>query len=268
MSDRPRRRTVVGGMAAAGTLFPAWTPAPARTPENPDMIVSPIVELRQYTLHPGRRDILIDLFEREFVETQEAAGATVIGQFRDLDAPDRYVWLRGFPDMEARKAALEAFYFGPVWQAHRTAANATLIDSDNVLLLRPLDAASGFSLGERAPVGASGPGRGVVVASVHALSGPDDALPVRFREAVAPRLAAAGLAPRAVLTTEASPNTFPRLPVREGERVLVWLAAAADPDAADAAIARARADPGLEGLLDHPLQLMRLQPTARSRLHG
>ena len=268
MIDRPHRRAFVGGIAVAGTIFPAWAPAIAGASETPDMIVSPVVELRQYTLYPGQRDVLIDMFEREFVETQEAVGVTIIGQFRDLDAPDRYVWLRGFPDMEARKAALEAFYFGPVWQTHRTAANATLIDSDNVLLLRPLDAGYGFSLGDRAPIGVSGPGRGVVVAGVQALSEPDDALPGRFREAVAPRLAAAGLRPCAVLTTEASPNTFPQLPVREGERMLVWLAVAADADAADAAIARARADPGLEGLLDHSLQLMRLQPTARSRLHG
>ncbi len=42
---------------------------------------SPIVELRQYTLHPGQRDVLIELFERAFIEVQEAGGATVIGQF-------------------------------------------------------------------------------------------------------------------------------------------------------------------------------------------
>ncbi|WP_406513549.1 hypothetical protein [Streptomyces sp. NBC_00161] len=35
-----------------------------------------IVELRQYTLHPGARDTLIALFEREFVAGQEAAGMT------------------------------------------------------------------------------------------------------------------------------------------------------------------------------------------------
>jgi hypothetical protein len=34
----------------------------------------PLVELRQYTLHPGKRDVLIDLFDREFVESQEALG--------------------------------------------------------------------------------------------------------------------------------------------------------------------------------------------------
>lgn len=47
-----------------------------------------VVELRQYTLLPGRRDELIDVFDRELVETQEACGMTVLGQFRDEDRPD------------------------------------------------------------------------------------------------------------------------------------------------------------------------------------
>jgi hypothetical protein len=66
---------------------------------------SPIVELRKYTLHPGGRDVLIDLFEREFIESQEDLGMKVIGQFVDLDDPDRFVWLRGFSDMDARERA-------------------------------------------------------------------------------------------------------------------------------------------------------------------
>ncbi|MGH2474717.1 MAG: NIPSNAP family protein, partial [Candidatus Limnocylindrales bacterium] len=74
----------------------------------------PVVELRQYTLHAGQRDVLVELFDREFVESQEAVGMELIGQFRDLDRPDRFVWLRGFPDMERRRRALEAFYGGPV----------------------------------------------------------------------------------------------------------------------------------------------------------
>ena len=52
----------------------------------------PVVELRQYTLVPDGREELISLFEREFIETQEATGMIVIGQFRDLNNPDRFVW--------------------------------------------------------------------------------------------------------------------------------------------------------------------------------
>jgi quinol monooxygenase YgiN len=97
-----------------------------------------VVELRRYRLHPGARDTLIELFDREFVESQEAVGMHLLGQFRDLDDPDSFVWLRGFQDMSARKRALEAFYGGPIWKAHSSAANVTMIDSDNVLLLRPV----------------------------------------------------------------------------------------------------------------------------------
>jgi hypothetical protein len=60
-------------------------------------LATTIVELRQYTLQPGQRDVLIDLFEREFVESQEALGMSIAGTFRDLARPDRFVWIRGFP---------------------------------------------------------------------------------------------------------------------------------------------------------------------------
>ena len=95
-----------------------------------------LIELRQYLLHAGQRDTLIDLFDREFVETQEAVGMDVLGQFRDPQRPDYFVWLRGFPDMTARHESLTAFYDGPVWAKHQDVANATMIDSDNVMLLR------------------------------------------------------------------------------------------------------------------------------------
>ena len=259
MTDRPHRRTVVRDMAAAGAFFPAWASCAARTPETPDMTVSPVVELRQYTLHPGKRDALIAPFEREFVESQEDVGMTLIGQFRDLDDPDHFVWLRGFPDMEARRRSLEAVYGGSVWRAHRGAANATMVDSDNVLLLKPLDEASGFTLGDRALRDASGPGVGQVVGGVHALGGPHDPLPERFRRETAPALRDAGAVSVAMLVIDNSPNTFPRLPVREGEQGLVWFAAFADPAAADRA---------LDLFTDQSVQRLRLQPTARSRLHG
>ena len=103
-----------------------------------------VVELRQYTLRPGGRDVLVELFDREFVESQEALGMEIVGQFRDLDRPDRFVWLRGFPDMVRRRKPWRPST-GTVWQAHGPAANATMLDSDDVLLLRPATPASGFA---------------------------------------------------------------------------------------------------------------------------
>jgi quinol monooxygenase YgiN len=171
-----------------------------------------IVELRQYTLHPGRRDALIELFEREFVETQEAVGMTVMGQFLDLDDPNRFVWLRGFRDMAARQAGLQAFYGGPVWQAHRDAANATMVDSDNVLLLRPAWPNSGITMNgrERAARGAIVAPAGLIDASIFYLHEPatEDLLEL-CRQALSPLLAHAGAQVLGWYATEPAPKPAP-----------------------------------------------------------
>ena len=99
-----------------------------------------VVELRQYTTHPGRRDELIEVFDNHLVAPQEDVGMHIIGQFRDVDDPDAFIWMRGYPDMAVRRRALHDFYYGPVWRQHSAAANATMVDSDNVLLLQPDDA--------------------------------------------------------------------------------------------------------------------------------
>lgn len=133
------------------------------------------VELRQYAMKPGRRDELIALFEREFVETQAAAGIHLIGLFKDIDQPDRFVWLRGYPELSMRKPALEAFYNSDHWFAHRAATNATMISSDDVLLLRPL-----ALMWAPATDPVSRVGDRVIVAGVHRLEGPDDPLVEAF----------------------------------------------------------------------------------------
>lgn len=226
-----------------------------------------IVELRQYVMKPGRRDELITLFEREFVETQEAAGIRLIGLFRELDRPDWFVWMRGYPDQAARRSALNAFYNSDHWLAHRAATNATMIRSDDVLLLRPLSPDVAPDVSAPIPT-AEAPGRGVVVLGVHRLDGPDDPLAAAFQTDFAEALAGAGLAVETAGITDPTSNSFPRHPVREGEWVLVWLSHRPDLQSADAALARARADPRLAPLFATTLQLLRLQPTARSRLHG
>ncbi|GAA0703742.1 NIPSNAP family protein [Dokdonella soli] len=236
-----------------------------------------IIELRQYTLHPGQRDVLIDLFEREFVETQEAVGMHLVGQFRDLDKPDRYVWIRGFPDMPSRAQALQAFYGGPVWQAHRNEANATMIDSDNVLLLRPVDATAAFAAptSARAPVGTTVRPSSRVIATIYYRDQPiDDEFRHFFDTEVQPRLVEAGARPIARFETETAENTFPRLPVRAGEHVFIWFAkfpsdaAWREAEARLAALPQWKAHvlPDLTKRLKSPPERLVLEPAARSLL--
>ncbi|HEY0858444.1 MAG TPA: NIPSNAP family protein [Albitalea sp.] len=227
---------------------------------HPTDCVAQVIELRQYTLRPGRREVLIELFEREFVETQQALGMQVLGTFRDLDRPDRFVWLRGFAGMAARAEALAAFYGGPVWQAHREAANATMIDSDDVLLLRPLPP---WALPQmpRAPLGSLAAPPGVVIVAMLSWPESDDGTALRY---VTSAFAQAGAAPLAVLATEPSPNNFPRLPVREGEPVRVVLSLLRG----DAADASRRIQRHLGEQLPRGTPLLRLAPTPRSSLHA
>src|SRR5260370_40242156 len=103
-----------------------------------------IFEVGQYLLHPGQGETLIELLDRELVESQEAVGMWVVGQFRDVDRPDHFVWVRGFRDMTARPQALAEFYGGPVRKEHRDAANATMVDAEDALLLRPALPGSGI----------------------------------------------------------------------------------------------------------------------------
>lgn len=240
---------------------------------------SPIVELRQYTLHPGRRDDLIELFDREFVETQEAVGIQVIGQFYNLDDPNLFVWLRGFNDMSAREQSLHAFYSGPVWKAHRNAANTTMIDSDNVLLLRLAHPNSGFSLnngGRRASDSTTTP-NGFVCATIHYFDTEVDSDFISyFENKIKPALIDAGALFLAYFVTEDSANDFPALPVREGENVFIWFSGFQDQAAYEkhiAALANSKAwNDEVSQSLTHqqtrtPDQL-RLSPTTRSRLTG
>jgi len=232
-------------------------------------VCCPVVELRQYTLHPGQRDVLIDLFDREFVETQEAEGMRVIGQFRDLDNPDRFVWLRGFANMPGRARSLGAFYGGPVWKAHRNAANATMIDSDNVLLLRPARPKSGFSLEKlRRPVpGSTEVPKTLVIATIYYFDAPPDAALIdSFEREVLPVHRSAGAATIGWFVTEESPNTFPALPVREGEHVMVIFSQLPDRAAYDKYVAAVERHGGAAKGLPTRLESLRLSPTSRSLL--
>ena len=223
---------------------------------------SPIVELRQYTLHPGKRESLIELFDREFVETQEAVGIQVIGQFRNLDDPDQFVWLRGFNDMSAREQSLNAFYSGPVWKAHRDAANATMIDSDNVLLLRPARPGMGFVL-EAGP----SPASGLCVVSIYSLEQPaGQGFIDFFEQSLRPLLVEAGAKILGCFITENSPNNFPALPVREGEQVFVCFAGFRDAAAYERYTLPDEIAEALAKHIKGRPEVLRLAPTARSRL--
>jgi hypothetical protein len=201
-------------------------------PEQAEETCCPILELRQYLHHSGRRDEFIALFDEYFIEEQERYGAFLPGQFRDRTNPDRFVWLRGFVDMQTRQTALHDFYHvSPLWQAHRTAANDTIRDVSNVFLLKPARVTTGFCFdpANRPMKDAPELAGGVIIATIYAFDAPVDPRFVDFFEnTMIPLLRSAGATLLGHFLTEPAENTYPALPVRERENVFVWFASFAD----------------------------------------
>ncbi|MGI8678835.1 MAG: NIPSNAP family protein [Jatrophihabitans sp.] len=232
-----------------------------------------VADLRQYTLKPGCRDALIDLFDRYFVDGQEDVGIHIVGQFRDLDDPDRFVWLRGFDSLDARAVSLPEFYYGPVWRAHRDHANETMLDSDNALLLKPLRLGAAYPSFDT-PRTEAGAADSVVAITVYYRDRPiDEPLRELVSEQLLPALTAEGSEPVAAFVTEPSENNFSPLPLRD-EHVIVWINRFDNDDdhaifasrLARSTVWRDRVLPALEQTAKLELQQLRLRPTLRSHL--
>ncbi len=179
--------------------------------------------------------------------------------------------------MASRAQALQDFYGGPVWKAHRETANATMVDSDNVLLLRPALPTSGFSPeGRHRPApGANAIPKELVVATIYYFDAPVEAGFVNFFEqTLKPAVTDTGASILAYFVTENSENTFPTLPVREGENVFVWFSRFNDQAAYDLHVAALARSPRWRDEISKELarrlkrapEVLKLSPTARSQL--
>lgn len=230
-----------------------------------------VVELRRYDVAPGQRDRFVSYFDAYFPEAFEQLDCMVFGQFEDRAASTRFVWLRGYHDINARPIVDAAFYYGPVWREHRVKVNALFPgSSDNVLLLRPLAAQTGIPvLPAVDPVDEPHGARGVVVAQIFAVKkGDEDAFAERA-QAEFRRYTGAKVHPAGVLATLDAPNNFPQLPFRTDGPFLVWVGVVADDAALKGFEALAsQVERSLErtGMLRGKPERLVLDPTPRSRL--
>ncbi len=229
-----------------------------------------VIEFRRYVTSPGRRDDFVRYFDAYFPEAFEQLGAMVVGQFAERGDPDRFTWLRGFKDIQARPVVNAAFYYGPLWREHRAKVNAILPDSDNVMLMRPLHPGRSVSvLPAVDPVLEPDGAHGVVVAQVFPVEKDAvEAFAVRAERAFAAYdgqdVRTAGL-----LVSLDLPNNFPQLPIREDGPWLVWLGTCRD-DAALQVLSR-QMDAVERELADGnavrgPVERIVMDPTPRSRL--
>lgn len=217
-----------------------------------------VVELRRYLLQPGGFPVLRRLFDDHFIAGMQDSGMLIGTVYEDLDQPDRFVWWRAFADMADRRRALEAFYYGPVWAAHRDEANGTMIDSDDVLLLRHTDPPHGNTRANRL---ASDTPLGATTATM-IVRGATDLSEGTWPTGELPDLLEAVLrVPVSTWRTEPAANTFPQLPVRP-ELAFVWTADFSDPAELAAALDRLYTHPDWTRWTDEhvsDVELMRLR---------
>jgi hypothetical protein len=93
-----------------------------------------IVEVRRYRIKPGRREEFLEFFRTRSVPALQAHGMAVFGPLVDLENPNAFVWLRGFPSLEARDEMKAAFYEGELWKNELEAIATPMLESYDVHL--------------------------------------------------------------------------------------------------------------------------------------
>lgn len=229
-----------------------------------------VLELRRYTVAPGMRARFAQCFETWFPEVFQQLGASVVGHFFERDNDARFTWLRGYKDMAARASVNAAFYFGPVWKEHKATLNAMMQDSDNVLLLRPLNRGCGLPILRAVDpaVEPSGAG-GIVVAHLFQVRDGQTAAFAQAAERTFANYRGKGVVEAGILVTLDEPNNFPQHPIRTDASFLVWLGVLRDGEALDClrpSLEAAAADLARTGMLGGPTELVVLDPCRRSRL--
>lgn len=228
-----------------------------------------VVEFRRYIIRETQRPRFGAYFDSYFPEAFEQLGAIAFGQFLER-GNQHFTWLRGFRDMDARATVNSAFYYGPVWRQHKAVMNGLMLDSDDVLLLRPLDAQHGVTvLPTVDPLAESDGAQGIAVAMLFPLEGDTADTFARQARAAFDVWRTCGVREAGLLATLHAANNFPQLPIRTDGSWLVWLGIARD----DAMLERLRllqqlALPALmaTGLLRAAPECVVMDPTRRSRL--
>ena len=230
-----------------------------------------VIEFRRYTIQAGEREHFARYFDSYFPEAIQQVNAIAFGQFFERSDPSRFTWLRGFHNIDGRATANGALYGGPVWKEHRDTMNQLMLDSDNVLLLHPLNPEKGILvLPAVDPVYEPSGAQGVVIAQIFAVKPSAADAFARQTEKVFAKYRAAGAHEAGVLVTLDVPNNFPKLPIRTDGPFLVWLGVLKDDQAFNTQFeplaSRSAESLSATGLLRAATELVVMDPAPRSRL--
>lgn len=230
-----------------------------------------VVEFRRYLIKKGQREHFAQYFESYFPEAFQQLGAIAAGSFFERQNPSTFTWLRGFHAIDDRATINAAFYYGPLWQEHKSTMNDLMLDSDNVLLLQAITPERSITILPAVdPVLEANGAQGIVIAQIFAVkTGGVDAFG-KAAEATFAAYRAVGIREAGVLTTLEVKNNFPQLPVRTDGPYLVWIGILKDNDMLEnkfyPLVKRSLQSLEATGLLQGAPELVVMDPTRRSRL--
>lgn len=173
-----------------------------------------VLELRNYLLQPNTADRFKKYFNAYFVSPMHNLGGFTLGQFKIDSVNDRFVWFRGFKNMETRVKFLNDFYVGgKAWKDFGKGANDMMINSDNVYLLRPLatNISSNF-------LDAS---HKIVLVNFYICNSTLDKVIALFNTEYMPYLESVEINNTTLWVSEMQENDFPRLPAFQDKNLLV-----------------------------------------------
>jgi hypothetical protein len=179
-----------------------------------------VLEVRNYLLKPNLADTFCDFFHTKFVEPMKELGGYTLGEFKMENSNDRFVWFRGFKDMDKRVKFLNDFYCESiVWKENGKAANEMMINSDNVYLLKPLNKNSNLKTNKN-----------ITVIDFYICNNTIEQVIKLFDEEYIPFLNTINSNDISFWISEMQENDFPRLPVFQDKNLLVSITHFEDKD--------------------------------------
>jgi NIPSNAP len=94
-----------------------------------------IIEMRTYTITPGNRARFLETFHAKSIPAHTEAGIKVLGPFLSMEDSDKFFWMRGFPDITARKQMKAKFYESELWQGELKHILLPMLEKYEVVLV-------------------------------------------------------------------------------------------------------------------------------------
>ena len=74
-------------------------------------------------------------FRTKSIPEHRRLGMKILGPYLSIDDPDRFFFMRGFPDMASREPMKASFYEGDLWKRELESVLMPMIDKYEVVLV-------------------------------------------------------------------------------------------------------------------------------------